>query len=656
MPAAAVPAGPAAAAAASQQQQQLLLQQLGSSGVEAAAGLVDALHALHEERLLGLLAHLHAAAHAAGSDAFALETLRSAASRPESLEAFDKGCEQAADALIGIGALPQSVGLAEAFHDYKTLGTLCTRQLPSLPPALLRGRHVSSPAELRHELIARLIAAPPPPPLYPHESRAKPSFVHELCLAHYEAGPAGCRELLRLPESYPFLAEPLKEFLSGYPRLLWMHLVDEAAGADESAADQNPEAPPTSLHDAARALYGWGLQTGQGVSAVERRTFLSLGKLCHRAAVLRGPAADAVASHAAACHEAAQAGLPPPLPPRAPPPEALAKVVGVPVAMDGGRREESKDISLADVSNEQYVLRLMPELGLGGEAMPADALLGRLLSHATSDGKGGALEGARLPDGRPLRRDDALHLALDVAHKTAWRYAPSAPGGGAAEAGAAARAAGQACDVLPDPTDGSHVRARKVAASGASPAGAQRHPADAPSLRRRRRRRVGGGQRTSAEAAAAEAAAAGKLPLALFSLLYYQAAKAAHAAASAAAAASAGTVSFGALGGGMAASDEDDAWLGSDAIGENSMLHDLLSPLEGVSEEEKRRLASLMQRVQAICREQLPPPQQAEQRTGGEAAAAAEGGGRGGGGGGGARADEDWEDLGGAAGVDVMQD
>ena len=106
----------------------------------------------------------------------------------------------------------------------------------------------------------------------------------------------------------------------------------------------------------------------------------------------------------------------------------------------------------------------------------------------------------------------------------------------------------------------------------------------------------------------------------------------------------------------MAASDEDDAWLGSDAIGENSMLHDLLSPLEGVSEEEKRRLASLMQRVQAICREQLPPPQQAEQRTGGEAAAAAEGGGRGGGGGGGARADEDWEDLGGAAGVDVMQD
>ena len=182
VPAAAVPAGPAAAAAASQQQQQLLLQQLGSSGVEAAAGLVDALHALHEERLLGLLAHLHAAAHAAGSDAFALETLRSAASRPESLEAFATGCEQAADALIGIGALPQSVGLAEAFHDYKTLGTLCTRQLPSLPPALLRGRHVSSPAELRHELIARLIAAPPPPPLYPHESRAKPSFVHELCL------------------------------------------------------------------------------------------------------------------------------------------------------------------------------------------------------------------------------------------------------------------------------------------------------------------------------------------------------------------------------------------------------------------------------------------------------------------------------------------
>ena len=120
-----------------------------------------------------------------------------------------------------------------------------------------------------------------------------------------------------------------------------MHLVDEAAGADESAADQNPEAPPTSLHDAARALYGWGLQTGQGVSAVERRTFLSLGKLCHRAAVLRGPAADAVASHAAACHEAAQAGLPPPLPPapRCPNPSPRWSV---PVAMDGGRREESR--------------------------------------------------------------------------------------------------------------------------------------------------------------------------------------------------------------------------------------------------------------------------------------------------------------------------
>ena len=59
-------------------------------------------------------------------------------------------------------------------------------------------------------------ADPTATPLYPFEDSSRSSFVHELCLAHYESGTAGCRELLRLPEAYPFLAPHLKRFLEDF--------------------------------------------------------------------------------------------------------------------------------------------------------------------------------------------------------------------------------------------------------------------------------------------------------------------------------------------------------------------------------------------------------------------------------------------------------
>ena len=214
---------------------------------------------LHEERLHGLLYRLKLAATV---DKEGSTFARSSPTKPPALVAFQAGRDQAAAALLAIGALPPAARLAEEMHDYKTLSLLCTRPPPALPPQLLRGRRVVSGVELRHELLARLV--PPPPPLYDHEERAQPPFVDELCLACYELGSLGCRELLRLPEDYPFLAPHLRAFLATYPRLYWLHLVDEAAHTTD------PAQSTTSLEEAARALYGWGLQTGAGVTPVSK--------------------------------------------------------------------------------------------------------------------------------------------------------------------------------------------------------------------------------------------------------------------------------------------------------------------------------------------------------------------------------------------------
>jgi len=129
---------------------------------------------------------------------------------------------------------------------------------------------------------------------------------------------------------------------------------------------------------------------------------------------------------AAGAAVAAAAGLPPPLPSPSPSLEALPKVRGVPVTVEGERREVSMDVGLRDVANEQYALRVQEELQLGGEALPTEQMIDALLAHAT-DPTGPILAAASL-HGEPLDRDDALGLALDLVHKTAWRYAVSSSG------------------------------------------------------------------------------------------------------------------------------------------------------------------------------------------------------------------------------------
>ena len=516
---------------------------LTPSEAEMAAGLVDSLSAMHEERLIGVLSTLSAIAPELSSEALSL--------KPPALAAFEKAREDAAAALIGCGALPHSAVLAESFHDYKTLGALCTRLPPSLPPHLLRGRRLTSAADLRHELVARLAAAAPPSPLYTHEEATQKGFVHELCFAHYEAGAAGCRELLRLPETYPFLAEPLRTFLASYPRLLWLHLVDEASHATD------PTAASTSFDDAARALYAWGLQTANGVPPVERKAFLSLGKLCHRASVL-GKVADpnAPASASSAAAAAAAAGVPPPLPPPPPSLDALPKVNGVRVTIEGERRETEMEVGLRDVANEQYALRVQEELQLGGEARPTEEMIASLLKHASDP------NGQQAPlalHGEPLDRDAALALALDLAQKTAWRYNTS-DGGIAARRTTLVRILHTAlsCELTLWRDLANELSrlndTQLVAALGGSAAG---HPI------------------------------AGTGPLALFALLAYQAAKAAAAAAVPA---------------------EDDEWLSAGAApGENSMVAQLVASVKLPEGGEVKRVIALIKRAQTIAEEHANP-------------------------------------------------
>ena len=566
---------------------------LAAADAERVGGLVDILASMHEERLLGMLSHLRAVAMAAESpEAFA----PTAPLKPPPLAAFEKGCEQAAAALVGVGATPHAASLAETFHDYKTLGLMCTRRSASLPASLLRGRHVPTPADLRHELIARLIAAPPPPPLYPHEQIAHPDgFVHELCLAHYESGMPGCRELLRLPESYPFLAPHLTTFLASYPRLLWLHLVDEACQAEHS------DAASSSFDAAARALYGWGMQTGQGVTPVERKTFLSLGKLCHRAAVLPDSSAPiampfgaphtASGSAAAAAAAAAARGVPPPLPPPPPPLESLPRVRGVPVSIEGERREVLMDVALLNVASEHYVLRVQEELNLGAEAKPTEQILSALLAHASG---GDSLSGATL-HGQPLSRDAALHLALEIAHKTSWRYSTSERGSEAKRSSFLRILRTALVCELDKWRDLANELTRlndsQLIAALAGEAGGHPEP--------------------------------GTRPLALFSLFSYQAAKAAAAA---------------------AGPSKDDVWLGSGEVDtEGSMLSELKASL-GLPEADARRVGALLQRAQSIAAMHAAPPppeapsaqqQQQQQPVAAALTAAAP-----------PRAEEEWVDVG----------
>ena len=385
---------------------------------QEAARLIENLARLHEERLIGRL-----------------ELVQLAPDTAARVDAFEEAKQQAAEALLGLGgplggAVPYAVALAEKMHDWKTLALLCMARrdgapvMPCVPSDLLNGRRAISPHELRHELLTRYSSgAPPPPPLYEGEGGAAGAthkFVEALCSAHYEHGSAACRELLLLPQTYPALKPTLRSFLEAYPRLYWLHLVDEAA----HASAHHDDAP---LHDAAAALYGWGLLSAHGVTPIERKAFLSVGKLCHRAALLpEDPAA--LRAHADAVVKAKRAGRPPPPPPK--PPDQLPKVRNVEVSLDGEQRSGVVDVGLNDVADEQYALRVQEKLGLG-EARPTEEIITTLLRHAED---GGTLGQDVALGGRRLDPATCCELALDVAHKTAWRYGDGTEGSDSAEA------------------------------------------------------------------------------------------------------------------------------------------------------------------------------------------------------------------------------
>jgi hypothetical protein len=129
--------------------------------------------------------------------------------------------------------------------------------------------------------------------------------------------------------------------------------------------------------------------------------------------------ADVPPQDAAVATACAAAGRPPPLPERARPSESLQAVRGVAIDIEDESRCAKMDVSLVDVSNEQYALRVQEELDVGATGVkPANKMLLSLLDHAAH---ATALQDSTL-HGERLGRDAALCLALDLAYKTAWRY------------------------------------------------------------------------------------------------------------------------------------------------------------------------------------------------------------------------------------------
>ena len=189
------------------------------------------------------------------------------------------------------------------------------------------------------------------------------------------------------------------------------------------------------------------------------------------------------------------------------------------------------------------------------EAVPPDEMMATLVEHAAH---GRALAGAALPStGEPLTREDALKLALEIAHKTAWRCRAE----DRTDAAVAMRrerfvrvvhaalapqlsAWGDLAAALPKMND-----AQLLGALGGEPAGGP----------------------------------VGTRPLVLYELLCDAAARAHDAAAAAGGAPTA-----------------DDVWLTSAALGEGSMLRLLLASLR-LSDNDAQRLGALLQRVQAIA-------------------------------------------------------
>jgi len=247
-------------------------------------------------------------------------------------------------------------------------------------------------------------------------------------------------------------------------------------------------------------------------------------------------------------------------------------------------------VGLGDIANEHYVLRVQEELNLGTEAKPSEHILSALLDHVAG---GKALSGTTLHDG-PLTRDAALHLALDIAHKTSWRYATSVRGENAKRATflrilhtALSCELDRWRDLANEVTRLNDTQL--IAALAGEPGG---HPV------------------------------AGTRPLELFSLLSYQAAKAASM---------------------PTGPSADDKWLGDgSADAKGSMLCELKNSL-GLPEADARRVGALLQRAQAIAALHSVPQPESPQPAGTFAVPEPAPG-----------AEEGWVDVGG--GVDIMQD
>ena len=334
----------------------------------AEAALAQAVAMLHEARLHGLAARL-AVARASARDA------------PAARAELASARQAAAAQLRALGALPQLLRLAETYCDFRTLAELCTQ--PPAPPTASGA--LPPPAGLQAQML-RTFEEPglaTTAALAAEEAEATGSFGAELLQALFEQGPLGCRELLRIGERYPYLRPTLSTFLQKHPGLHWMQLVGEE-----------------QFDHAARALYSWALQ-GEGLafagSVADRKAVLALGRLCHRAAML---------------------------PDAGPPPAELPPVARVSVPIDGRAAEEPMgEVRLRDASDEHYCLRVqerLPWLQLAdGAACGTEAAVEKLLAHAAA---------AAPPAERGVSTLEALTLALDLVHKTAWRHTAARQG------------------------------------------------------------------------------------------------------------------------------------------------------------------------------------------------------------------------------------
>uniref|UniRef100_A0A7S0IWG8 Uncharacterized protein n=1 Tax=Calcidiscus leptoporus TaxID=127549 RepID=A0A7S0IWG8_9EUKA len=351
---------------------------LKTTEIAAGDALLDGLQKLHCLRL-----------------AFLLDILRAAPppASPDALAQFRDGRTLACEQLEQHGALLLALDLAERFHDFKTLARLCT-------PTIGDDRRTC-----RERMVAKY-AGVDVAELFPGEIAAALSrpFGQELLQCYLERGKAGCCAMLKLPDAHPSLADELRTFLKDHPGLLWLRLVEDANHPTAGTHNQGG-AKVADLEEAARALYGWGLNQREGSLVKKHINFLSLGKLCHRAAMLSRSAEDELAVQGRAATQLQ---------------EREQSLVGVHV---DGAEPAVRSVSFLDVAGEcecfllqEHLPDLSPQGHDGALAASTERLVSKLLEYATGQCT------LRTAMSEPFPRTDALKHALDIVHKTTWRH------------------------------------------------------------------------------------------------------------------------------------------------------------------------------------------------------------------------------------------